>query len=241
MITARHTAWADWIFAWYLTRLCKRHFHKISVLGKIPETSSDLPLLLLPNHSTWWDGFFVYLLNKKLFRRKTYLMMLEAQLARYKFFSRLGAYSINPHSAGSIKNSLRYSVAVLNEKVAPRPMLCIFPQGELLPWDKRPLVYKNGLETILSGYGGKANLLPLAIKTEFLNEQRAEAFFLFGENIMVNSNTFSGMQRLQEIEEALLDDLKRRIIQKEPGLILLGRQQALAHSNSEQLDKCFKA
>jgi 1-acyl-sn-glycerol-3-phosphate acyltransferase len=224
MITARHAAWADWIFSRYLTRLCKRHFHKISVLGKIPETDPDLPLLLLPNHSTWWDGFFVYLLNKKMFRRKLYLMMLEAQLARYKFFARLGAFSINPHSAGSIKNSLRYSAAVLNEKMLPRPMLCIFPQGELLPWDQRPLAYKNGLEKILRGYGGKVNLLPLAIKTEFLNEQRAEAFFLFGENIMVNSNTFSGMQRMQEIEEALLDDLKRRIIQEEQGMVLLERR-----------------
>jgi len=224
MIIARHTAWADWIFAWYLPGLCKRHFHKISVLGKIPATTPDLPLLLAPNHSTWWDGFFVYLLNKKIFRRKIYLMMLEAQLARFKFFARLGAYSINPHSAGSIKNSLRYSIAALNEKMTPRPMLCIFPQGELFPWDQRPLVYKNGLETILSGYGGKANLLPLAIKTEFLNEQRAEAFFLFGENMLVNRNTFSGMQHLQESAETLLEDLKRRIIQKEAGMVLLGRQ-----------------
>jgi len=224
MIKARHAAWADRIFQPYLTRLFKRHFNAICLLGRVPETNPDLPLLLLPNHSTWWDGFFVYLVNKKLFRRKVYLMMLETQLARYKFFSRLGAYSINPHSAGSIKNSLRYSVDILNEKTAPRPLLCIFPQGELLPWDKRPLVYKNGLEAILSGYGGKANLLPLGIKTEFLNEPRAEAFFLFGENILVNSNTFGGMQRLQESEEKLLDDLKRRIIQKEPGMLLLERR-----------------
>lgn len=149
-------------------------------------------------------------------------MMLEDQLAKYKFFSRLGAYSINPHSAGSIKKSLRYSVDILNEKIAPRPLLCIFSQGELLPWDKRPLVYKKGLEAILSGYGGRANLLPLAIKTDFLNAQLPFVFFLFGENIIVNSNTFGGMQSLQELEAALLEDLKQRIIQKEKGQILLG-------------------
>jgi len=224
MIKARHAAWADWIFQPYLTRLCRRHFHAICLLGNVPETNPDLPLLLLPNHSTWWDGFFVYLLNKKLFRRRLYLMMLEGQLARYKFFSRLGAYSINPHSAGSIKNSLRYSADILNEKIAPRPLLCIFPQGELLPWDKRPLVYKNGLKAILCGYGGKANLLPLAIKTDFSNEQLPNTFFLFGENIIVNGNKFGGMQSLQEIEETLLTDLKQRIIQKEKGRMLLGRQ-----------------
>ncbi len=222
MIKARHAAWADRIFYPYLVGLFKRRFHAIHLLGGIPETDRDLPLLLLPNHSTWWDGFFVYLLNKKIFHRQPYLMMLEDQLARYKFFSRLGAYSINPHSAADIKNSLRYSVDILNEKITPRPMLCIFPQGELLPWYKRPLVFKNGLEVILSGYGGKANLLPLAIKTIFLNEQLPETFFLFGENAIANSNTFTGMQRLQESEEALLDDLSQKIITGEKGVTMLG-------------------
>jgi len=224
MIKAQHAAWADWIFQPYVTRLCQRHFRTLSLFGKKPELAPDLPVLLLPNHSTWWDGFFVYLLNKQLFRRKMYLMMREDQLARYKFFSRLGAYSITPDSTGSIKNSLRYSAGILNEKIAPRPLLCIFPQGELLPWEQRPFIFKNGVELVLRLHGGDVNLLPLAIKTEFLNEQLPVAFFLFGENVIVNHNTCGGTQRLQEIEEALLDDLKRRIIQKEKGRILLGRQ-----------------
>jgi len=224
MIKARHTAWAERIFHPYVLWLFKRHFHAIHLLGQVPETNPDLPLLLLPNHSTWWDGFFIYLLNKKFFRRKIYLMMLEEQLSRYKFFARLGAFSINPQSAGGIKSSLRYSVDILKENAAPRPMLCIFPQGELLPWDRRPLIYKNGLETIMSGYAGKANLLPLAIKTSFLNEQLPEAFFLFGENIITNSNTFAGMPRLREIEETLLDELSRKIVRGEKGAILISRR-----------------
>lgn len=224
MIEAKHAAWADRIFYPYVTWLCKRDFHAVHLCGPVPATDPELPLLLLPSHSTWWDGFFVYLLNKKIFRRKIYLMMLETQLARYKFFSRLGAYSINPYSTGGIKNSLHYSMAILNEKITPRPLLCIFPQGELLPWDQRPLVYKNGLEKILSGYGGKANLLPLAIKTEFLNERRPEVFLLFGENLISNSSTFGGMQSLGEAEEKLLEDLQQRIMQKELGISLLARR-----------------
>jgi hypothetical protein len=59
MIQAQHAAWADRIFHPYVTWLFKRHFHVVRLLGKIPETNPELPLLLLPNHSTWWDGFFV--------------------------------------------------------------------------------------------------------------------------------------------------------------------------------------
>ncbi|MCI0695934.1 lysophospholipid acyltransferase family protein [candidate division KSB1 bacterium] len=227
MIKAQHAAWADGIFHPYVRWLCKRHFHAIHLLGQAPETNPDLPLLLLPNHSTWWDGFFVYLLNKKLFRRKAYLMMLDEQLSRYRFFARLGAYSINPQSSGSIKESIKYSIEILKQRIMPKPLLCIFPQGELLPWEKRPLGYKSGVETIISGYGGKANFLPLAIKTEFLHEQLPEAFFCFGENLVANSNTFAGMQRLQEIEESLLDELSRRIAKGEKGTILLSGHQSV--------------
>ncbi|MGH7600114.1 MAG: lysophospholipid acyltransferase family protein [bacterium] len=226
MIKAQHAVWADSIFLPYVSWLFRRHFHAIHLLGQAPETNPDLPLLLLPNHSTWWDGFFVYLLNKKLFRRKPYLMMLEAQLSRYWFFARLGAYSIDPQSSGGIKESIKYSIEVIKQKIMPKPLLCIFPQGELLPLEKRPLGYKNGVETILSGYGGKANFLPLAIKTEFLHEQLPEAFFCFGENLIANSKTFAGMQRMQEIEEGLLDELSKRISKGERGTILMSRHKS---------------
>jgi hypothetical protein len=225
MIKAQHAAWADRIFYPYVRWLFQRHFHTIHLLGAAPETKPDLPLLLLPNHSTWWDGFFVYLLNKKIFRRKIYLMMLEDQLGRYKFFSRLGAYSINPQSISGVKNSLRYSIAFLNEKIMPKPLLCIFPQGELLPWGARPLIFKPGVEKILSGYGGKVNLLPLAIKTEFLNAQLPEAFFLFGGNIVANGNAFAGMKNLQDLTENLLDELSQRMRKREQGAILAGRDK----------------
>jgi hypothetical protein len=227
MIKAQHAVWVDGIFHPYVKWLCKRHFHAMHLLGQAPETNPELPLLLLPNHSTWWDGFFVYLLNKKLFRRKPYLMMLEEQLSRYWFFARLGAYSIDPQSSGSIKESLKYSIEILKQKIMPKPLLCIFPQGELSPWDKRPLGYKSGAETIMSGYGGRANFLPLAIKTEFLNAQLPEVFFCFGENLIANSNTFAGMQRLQEVEERLLDELSRRITKGEKGTILLSGHQSV--------------
>ncbi|MDZ7291804.1 MAG: lysophospholipid acyltransferase family protein [candidate division KSB1 bacterium] len=227
MIKARHAKWADRIFYPYVMGLFKRHFHAIHLLGEVPETNPELPLLLLPNHSTWWDGFFVYLLNRKLFARLPYLMMLEEQLARYRFFARLGAFSINPHSAGSVRESIRYSIEILKQQLTPKPLLCIFPQGDLWPWDKRPLEFKGGTEVILNGYAGRVNLLPLAIRTEFLGEQRPEAFFLFGQNTITNSNTFLGMQRLQEIEENLLDQLRDRITKGEQGITLVSGRKSI--------------
>ena len=149
LIRANHTLWAKKVFDIYVSRLLKQHFHAFHFLGEIPETDPQLPLLLLPNHSSWWDGFLVYLLNKKIFKRPLYLMMLEKELSKYGFFSRVGAYSIQPGNPKDVLESLHYTAGLLGQKETI-PLVCIFPQGELKPWGKRPLGYKRGVEWILN-------------------------------------------------------------------------------------------
>ncbi len=220
MIRAQHRRWADIIFQPYLTWLFKRNFHEIRLLGTRPEIPDDLPLLLLPNHSTWWDGFFVYLLNKQIFRRTTYLMMLEAQLKKYKFFAKIGAYSIEPEDRRSVIESLEYTVELLEQEMA---LVTVFPQGELLPWHTRPLGYKRGTEWVLQKHAKPATVLPLAIRTEFLGEKRPSVFFLFGDAYTYSPTTFQGTNWLEKTETALLDDLASRILRQEAGQNLLYR------------------
>ncbi len=218
MIIAQHCLWADIIFQPYLKWLLKRHFHGMHLLGTQPKIPDELPLLLLPNHSTWWDGFFVYLLNKRIFHRTAYLMMLEKQLSQYRFFAKIGAYSIEPESRHGIIESLEYTVKLLNQK---RSLVCVFPQGELLPWHTRPLDYKRGVQWIIQKYQKPIAVLPLAIRTEFLGEKRAKVFFLLGDVHSFNTETFHGMDWLQKTETALLDNLASRILCQENGKNLL--------------------
>ncbi|MDE0014868.1 MAG: lysophospholipid acyltransferase family protein [Candidatus Poribacteria bacterium] len=218
MIHAQHRLWADIIFEPYLAWLFKRHFHEIQLLGELPEIPDHLPLLLLPNHSTWWDGFFVYLLNKRIFHRTAYLMMLETQLSKYKFFRKIGAYSIEPENRRGIIASLEYTVELLNREMS---LVSVFPQGQLLPWHTRPLGYKRGVEWILEKYGKPVTVLPLAIRTEFLGEKRPSVFFLFGEIHSFEAGTFGRMDWLEETETALLDDLASKILRQEVGQNLL--------------------
>ena len=218
MIRAQHRLWADMIFQPYLARLFKRHFHEIQLLGEVPEIPDHLPLLLLPNHSTWWDGFFVYLLNKRIFHRTAHLMMLETQLSKYKFFRKIGAYSIAPEDRRGVIESLEYTVELLHQEMS---LVSVFPQGQLLPWHTRPLGYKRGVEWILQKYKKPVTLLPLAIRTEFLGEKHPSVFFLFGNTTPFETETFRGMDWLEETETALLDDLALRILREEKGRNLL--------------------
>ena len=221
MIKAKHSVWSDILLNFYLKRIFKQHFNQISILGNIPEPDPGLPLIILPNHSTWWDGFLIYLLNKKIFNRPGYLMMLESQLSKYQMFSGIGAYSINQNKPKDILASLSYTVSLLNQSTIPRPLVCIFPQGELLPWEIRPLGYQKGLEWILCRYGNIVNLLPLAIRLEFKDEQRPEVFLKFCKNYQFTDKTFPGVAWLEKTQIDLLDKLSNCIIQQEKGKILL--------------------
>jgi chlorobactene lauroyltransferase len=147
-------------------------------------------------------------------------MMLEKELTRYRFFARLGAYSVDPEKPKSVLASLKYSAELLKERPNP-PLVCIFPQGELRPWGKRPLTYKRGIERILQEYGGSANILPLAIRCEHLSEQRPEVFFLFGKNYIYDADNFPGVSFFEEMEEYLLDDLQLRILYQDRGATLM--------------------
>jgi hypothetical protein len=218
MITARHQRWAEGIFFPYVRGLLRRHFHALRLVGAPAEPAPDSPVLIVPNHSTWWDGFFVYYLNRIVLHRELYLMMLDEQLARYRFFSRVGAFGIRPGLPRSAMEALRYSAGILQER---GKALCLFPQGELRYHATRPLEFQRGIERILKLAGVPVQLLPLAIRCELLEDQRPEAFFLADRCHVVDAGSFRGVEWLEGEEIALLDRLETAIRSRERGSVLL--------------------
>ena len=221
MIKAAHAGWFEQIFRLYIVRLLKKSFAGMYIYGDIPVTLPQIPVVLVPNHTTWWDGFFVYLLNAKVFKRPLYLMMGEEQLQSFRFFTKVGAYSVPLESRKGMMDSLRYTIELLSERNEPPPLICLFPQGELLSWFRRPLGFRRGLEWILARYPGDINLIPLAIKAEFGAEQRPEVFFLFGKNHVIAGPEFPGIQWLEKEETHLLDQLAGCMQANQPAAQLL--------------------
>jgi len=235
MIRTQHKKWADFIFQHYLNSLFRKHFHSMNILGDLPKTDPQIPLLLLPNHSTWWDGFFVYALNKKILHRELYLMMLEKQLQHFSFFAKVGAYSIDPDSLKGVKNSLEYTQRILKEK--KNAMICLFAQGVLSPWFKRPLEFQRGLETIMTRYGKRINILPLGMKAIFLEEQHAHVFFRFGTCEQIDVPSFQGALYYERKCEQLLDQIINSIQSGERGEIIFSGAQSLSTRADNKRDR----
>ena len=227
MIEATHNKTAEYIFKKYVYRLFKKHFSSLHVVGKIPEIEANMPVIILPNHNTWWDGFFIFFLNQQLFKRKVYLMMLEDQLKHYSFFQRLGAYGINPGDPDDVRKAIRYTSRILNESNPEEILVCIFPQGELLSWYRQPITYKRGIEVIMRRATQAITLLPLTIRIEYIEEQYPQVFFMFGAGEVILPGSMPEVNLFSQKSERLKENLTRELAANHTGLALFNGRRSV--------------
>lgn len=210
MIKAKKNGLANGLFGMYHSRLLKNHFYRIHLAGKInlSEINSDLPVIFYANHSNWWDGFIAYLLTSRILKADDYLMMDIEQMQKYKFFKYVGVFSVNRNDAKDAMKSLNYAADILRNS---KRYLWIFPQGKMQVQDRRPIEFFGGTAKLAEKLGS-VNLLPVAIRYEFLMEQRPEAFVSIGKPDVFESSVPKDLTgKLQGKLTDLLDELKRKV------------------------------
>ncbi len=176
MIYPKKSFWAKKVFDKYLQRLLENNFSHFYLVNSIPEIDDKNSLLIVPNHFSWWDGFFIYYLSQGRFRKRFYLMMLEEQLKRYWFFAKVGAFSINPANPISVALSVKYTSSLLNNA---KNLVVLYPQGKIEPYDKRPLEIHAGYRRLLQGVEN-CSVLPVVFKIVWHNAMRPDIFCAFG-------------------------------------------------------------
>lgn len=202
MIKAEHTKWARFIFIPYMNRLLKKNFSNFYLVNNFPKISNDQGLVITPNHISWWDGFFAEFVLSKFISRKIHLMMLEDQLDNYKFFRKLGAYSINPKSSQSIIETAAYTKSLVEDT---GNYVITYPQGEIEPFEKRPLAIKKGLKLFVDGIKNDFVILPIAFKIQYLNQKYPAVFARFGNP--VNGN--EAVNDFIKYEKEFLDNINK--------------------------------
>lgn len=134
------------------------------------------------NHPSWWDGYMAFVLSDELWRSESYIMMEEAQLARYGFFRFCGAFGVDRHNPRAGMRSVAYAANLLAS--TPGRVVWMFPQGTITPTDRRPLGTFAGAAH-LAKRAAPVRCVPLALRYEFGGEQRPEALLRFGPAHMV--------------------------------------------------------
>ncbi|MCD7900171.1 MAG: lysophospholipid acyltransferase family protein [Bacteroides sp.] len=143
MIQARHTYTGTRVSNFFSGYMLDKAFRTITLSGI--ENDDHLPVLMIANHFSWWDGFIQYRLNKYLYKRKFHVMMLEEQLSRHMILNKAGAFSIRKQSRDIIE-SLQYCMELLNDK---NNLVLIFPQGKIESIYTPYLYFEKGLNYLI--------------------------------------------------------------------------------------------
>ncbi len=177
MLSARKSPWFERIFAAYNRNLLCRRFAGVRIAGleHLRPCGRDAPLVLYANHSSWWDGLVVFQLSRVV-GLEQYAMMEEKQLREYPFHRRLGAFSVVRGNARSALRSIEYAGELLR---GTERALWIFPQGETLPNDARPLRLYSGAARVVARVG-TCYAAPVAFRYEFLDNFRPHVFARVG-------------------------------------------------------------
>nr|BCX01833.1 MAG: hypothetical protein KatS3mg041_1879 [Bacteroidota bacterium] len=198
MIPARPTRWAQCLFYPYLGWLMRTHLRRLALCPPLPSMPEDLAWFWIANHNTWWDGFCLAMLNRRLFRRPLYLLMLEEQLRRFWFFRLLGAYGVRRHDGGDARRVLRYTAELLAQR--PPPVVIWFPQGELVPYGS-PIRFASGIELLLRMLRTPVWLQIVGMYPLLWAHMRPEFFVRFGPGWLIEPG--SAAPTKAELEVAL--------------------------------------
>lgn len=185
MIKANKSPLFEFIFERYNRWLIGRRFDSVLLKSEADLLShqSSLPIIFCMNHSSWWDGLIAYFLSRR-FHLNGYWMMEEKQLKNLRPFTWLGAFSVVREDAREAAASIKYAINVLKGK--RDTALWIFPQGEILPNDVRPIKFFNGIQTIAERVS-PCIVVPIALRYEFLGNYKPSIFANIGIPISIQA------------------------------------------------------
>ncbi|MEB0261063.1 MULTISPECIES: lysophospholipid acyltransferase family protein [unclassified Mucilaginibacter] len=155
-----------WFFHSYILRIVKGNFHEVK-FDRVG-VEQDKSVLLLANHFSWWDGFLMYYLNEKVFKKSFHVMVIEETVQKVSFFKYMGAFSVSKNSREMLA-SLDYAAQLLND---PKNLVLIFPQGKLYSNFVDEVDFQKGLSKIMQAAAGKFQAIMAATFIENLQYKK---------------------------------------------------------------------
>lgn len=139
MIRANHNKFVIKYSHYHTKILIYIFFGSVKYYGQYEE--KELPILMISNHFSFYDGFIQILLNLKVFKRRFNFMMLEKELSKNMILTKIGASSINKGKQSNTA-SLDYAVEMLQDK---ENLFLFFPQGKIKSIYTREFTFEKGL------------------------------------------------------------------------------------------------
>jgi 1-acyl-sn-glycerol-3-phosphate acyltransferase len=182
-----------------------RHFRKVFLEGDSSVGSGSL--LVVANHFSWWDGFFINYLNSRFWNKRFHVMMLEKQLKKRLFFRRVGAFSI-ADSGQSVISSLRYAQDLLRKE---QNLVTLFPQGHFTAQAAHTIKFEKGAQYLIDATGCRVKMVVVLV--DYFSFKKPSVFFYLknfdhsagdGGSLVESYNEFYAESLRKQNQKALL-------------------------------------
>lgn len=148
---------------------------RVAGLDHVRDALGQGPVLVVSNHTAWWDPLTVLVLTVRHLDADAYALMDATNLRALPFFGLVGAFGVERGDARDGARAVRYASRLLD---GPRRLVWIFPQGREVPTDA-PLAFHGGAGAT-ARRARAARVVPAGLRYEFRGGPRPEAFVAFG-------------------------------------------------------------
>jgi len=173
ILKAKHNCIIYLIFRYISHISIKNNFNSIYINGEFKDNGNAV--LVVANHISWWDGFWVEYLNYKVIHRRFYFMMLEEQLIKHWYFRYTGGFSIKKNSR-SIFDTLNYTIKLLKNK---KNMVLIFPQGQIHSMHTDNIIFKKGIEKIIKEVDPETQVIYVVNLIDYFSNRKPNLYINF--------------------------------------------------------------
>ncbi len=204
MIAARKSRWFRRWFAGHAEGRMRATFASVEIAGvaKLRAALDAGPVVVVSNHTAWWDPLVILWLTNHLLRCDSYALMNAANLRRLPFFGLVGALGVDLTDPRDGALAMRHAVKLLG---GARRAVWVFAQGDERPISLRPLGFLRGSAEV--SRVAKRPAVPFAFRYEFGPDERPTLFIAVGEVIPPSRDVAALRDAHEAAVTALLDRL----------------------------------
>jgi 1-acyl-sn-glycerol-3-phosphate acyltransferase len=180
---------------------------RIHGLSRTRELSRSAPVLVVSNHTAWWDPLVVLHVSQHLLETDGYALMDAKNLRSLPFFALVGAFGVDLDRPEDGAVAIKYAARLLDR---PGRLCWIFPQGRERPITARPLGFRPGAAEI-ARVAKRARVVPAALRYEFGADERPFLYVSLGAPLEAERDVTTARTTQEAAVEAELARIERSI------------------------------
>lgn len=156
-------------YSWYINYILKKDFSAFTYNQLI--IKEDEAVLLLANRFSWWDGFMLFQLNKKVFKKEFHALVTTEDYQQLNYLKYFGCFA--PESKGKdVLETLIYAGSLLDD---PKNLVLIFPQGKIKSSYVDSIAFEKGVMQLVNASKKKFQTVFSVVLTDYFNNRKPKA------------------------------------------------------------------